>query len=240
MLSFATIFLFFIIYSFCGWLWEVVYFAVAERRFSNGGVINAPLLPIYGIGAILIILLVAPYIHNPFYVFLASVITASAVEFIGHWLLEKIFAVHLWNYSNLPFNLQGRICLGNSIGFGILSLALIYVVHPFITELLTLLPAFWVIVISSALAILFVFDFANSMRSMTKLRLSPEFIASLDEARASIENSLERARELRRQSRQNITNAKIVGLKLHKMTIKHLNKRFPDAELLPRKRKTKK
>lgn len=126
----------FFVYSFLGWVWEVIYFYVMERRFRSGGITSAPLLPIYGMGAIAVLAVLDLHVDNPFAVFLLSALLASAVEFAGHYFMEKVFHVRLWDYRGNKFNLQGRICLENSLGFGILAMLLVYVVHPVMLSVL--------------------------------------------------------------------------------------------------------
>jgi uncharacterized membrane protein len=119
----------FFAYAVLGWLHELVYGVVIERRLRNPGFLYAPMLPIYGIGALAISALLVPVGKDPVAVFLGGVLITSTVEYLGHVLLERA-GVQLWDYSSRRFNLNGRICLGNSLGFGVLALLVIYVIDP--------------------------------------------------------------------------------------------------------------
>lgn len=141
MYSLGLLIIYFYIYSFLGWVSEMFVFKFTENRFRNGGFLNAPILPVYGVGAVTILATVGPYAQNPFYVFTLSVIIASFIEYIAHLLLDKMLNVQLWDYSNIKFNLEGRICLKNCLGFGILALLIIYVVQPIIGPYVTSMPS---------------------------------------------------------------------------------------------------
>jgi uncharacterized membrane protein len=164
------LFLFLAVYSFLGWIAEVLYVLVRERSLQNRGFLTGPFVPIYGFGAIALILLVLPYIDNPFVVFIASVLITSILEFVTHLVLDKLFHIKLWDYSNRRFNLQGRICLENSLLFGMLGLLLIYVLHPAVVRLLVAIPHDAAIALAWTLIGILIVDAANSIRSLAKLR----------------------------------------------------------------------
>jgi uncharacterized membrane protein len=141
--TFSLFLLFLACYGFLGWVAEVLYVFATSRphRLQNRGFLAGPFLPIYGIGAIALLLLVYPYVGNPFLAFVASVAITSTLEFVTHLVLDKLFHIKLWDYSSRPFNLRGRICLQNSLLFGVLALLLIYVIHPTLSAFLDGLPA---------------------------------------------------------------------------------------------------
>ena len=175
--------LYFFIYSFFGWIHEVLLFLVTEHRFRNGGIVIAPLLPVYGMGALSILLLLQTYVYNPFLVFLLSVVLASVVEYLCHYVMEKWFHVQLWDYHEKRFNLHGRICLENSLGFGILALFVVYVAHPFIVSMVVLLPEKAVVLLASVLGGLFIVDVLNAWMSMSKLRMTAKDTTTLPDMR---------------------------------------------------------
>jgi uncharacterized membrane protein len=157
-------------YSFLGWVAEVIYVFLTEHRWENRGFLVGPFLPIYGIGAIALLLFVLPYVDNPFLVFIASVAVTSTIEYAASLLLDKVFHISLWDYHDRPFNLQGRICLQNSLAFGGLGLLLLYVIHPFLNAHLNVLSHAVTITIAWVLLGILILDSANSLRSLAKVR----------------------------------------------------------------------
>ncbi|NCC55076.1 MAG: hypothetical protein EOM11_06280 [Erysipelotrichia bacterium] len=130
-----TIFLYFIIYAFLGWICESVYKSVFRKKMINSGFLNGPICPIYGFGALLIIYLLTPFQNNPFFVFIFGVLTTSLLEYFTSWLLESLFHMSWWDYSKRKFNIHGRVCLLNATMFGLMSLFVMYIAHPITTHL---------------------------------------------------------------------------------------------------------
>ena len=110
---------YFIIYAFLGWCTEVVYAALNTGKFVNRGFLNGPICPIYGFGIAAIVAFLAPVSNNPALLFAGSAIITSAIELITGWIMEKAFNTRWWDYSTMPFNIGGYICLKFSIAWGI-------------------------------------------------------------------------------------------------------------------------
>lgn len=126
------LFLMFIIFAFIGWLCEEVYCSIGERRFVYRGMLYGPICPIYGFGAVIIIFCLYPWKDTWIRLFFASVVLTSLLEYFVSWLLEKTFHAKWWDYSKHPFNIRGRVCLLNSVLFGLLGLALWHYAEPFV------------------------------------------------------------------------------------------------------------
>jgi uncharacterized membrane protein len=175
-------------YAFVGWICEEIFVLATTQKLENRGFLTGPFLPIYGIGAIAMLLLVEPYVKNPFLVFVASTIVCSVIEYVGSLLLDKIFHITLWDYHDQKFNLHGRICLRNSLCFGALGLLLIYVLQPFIGAGLTAFPHAAAIALAWTLIGILLVDSANSFRSLAKVKpVLDELHGTLAEARDHIE-----------------------------------------------------
>lgn len=132
---------FFLIYAFVGWCLEVSYSAVSSGRFVNCGMLNGPICPIYGFGGVIVLVLLAPFNGNLPLLFALSVILASALEYVTGFLLERIFHTKWWDYSNMPFNLHGYICLKFSLAWGVACVFVIKIIHPLIAAIVNVLPS---------------------------------------------------------------------------------------------------
>ena len=126
----------FLIYSFIGWLTEVSAFLISDKKFVNRGFMVGPVVPIYGTGGILITLFLTRYYNEPVTLFCMAVIVCSILEYFTSYLMEKLFKTRWWDYSNKKFNINGRICLSNLVLFGIMGLVMIYLVNPFLINIL--------------------------------------------------------------------------------------------------------
>ena len=221
--DFSLIFLYLSFYSFVGWIAEVGFVFVTTGHLENRGFLTGPFVPIYGFGALALIYFVSPYVTNPFLVFLASVVISSVLEYVTHLALDKIFHVKLWDYSKKRFNLHGRICLENSLLFGVLGLFLLYVLHPFVTYLLARIPQDVTIAIAWALLGILAIDAANSFRSLAKVRpVLDEVHGTLQEAHDSIEK---RANDVR----ASVESRRQAGGAVHRGTVGRWVKAFPGA-----------
>lgn len=132
----------FYIYSFLGWLWETCYVSVRKGKLINRGFINGPLCTIYGCGALAVYLILLPVSGDLLLLFVGGVVVATALEYVTAALMENIFHTSWWDYSDKKFNFQGRICLGVSLGWGVLTVLLFRVLHPLVEKLVALYPVY--------------------------------------------------------------------------------------------------
>ena len=138
-MTFLNIFYFFVLYSFLGWITETTFVSIGRKQFVNMGFLDGPFSPIYGSGALAVILFIFPFHHNFFIFFIMSTVIASIIEYITSLFFEKGFNIVWWDYSDKPFNLHGRICLQYSFYWGILSALTLTFVHPHIIPFVNLL-----------------------------------------------------------------------------------------------------
>ena len=126
---------YFLIYSILGWVMESVFRSVMEKRIINTGFLKGPICPIYGFGAIIMITILKNLENNIILLFIISLIILTIWEYIVGVLLEKIFHTKYCDYSDHKINFQGRICLSNSIYWGILGVVFVKFIHPFIQRI---------------------------------------------------------------------------------------------------------
>lgn len=148
----------FLIYSFFGWIIEIIDIYAKKHRIINRGFFIGPICPIYGVGGLLLVFLLSPYISNPFVVFGMSILIFSILEYSTSFVMEKLFHARWWDYSDYTFNINGRICLETMIPFGLLGLFILYIVHPVIFNTISSLSPIIIYIISGVLATLFLSD----------------------------------------------------------------------------------
>ena len=178
--------LYFVTYSFFGYVAEVIYCSIGQRKLVNRGFLHGPWLPIYGFGGLVIHMLttdISLVPRNPVTVFLASMVFASVIEYLGSWMLEKGFGIKLWDYSSYPFNINARVCLKNSTLFGLGGLALTYGGHARFAGWIDKLPLAAMELSSKVLLVLMSVDFVLSVVRMRA------FKAMLVDMQARVEES---------------------------------------------------
>lgn len=144
MFNVYEIILLFFIFSFVGWLWEVILELIQHHKLVNRGFLIGPCLPIYGVGGLLSTLFFSKIdifdgFANVVVVFIATSVICSILEYFTSWAMEQLFNNRWWDYSNFKINLNGRICLLCSLGFGLGCTADIYLVNPFLRYLFDLI-----------------------------------------------------------------------------------------------------
>ena len=179
-LPFWSAFLIFILFSFIGWICEVIYVGVTSaHKFVNRGFLHGPICPVYGFGGVVILMLPPSLYATWIPLFLASMILCTTVEYFVSWLMEKLFHTRWWDYSHYKIQLNGRICLLNSILFGFLGVVVIHFVYPLMIDLLDSLGQKVInvsgVIILAVLSVDIFFtvrklvDFANVMKKLKEL-----------------------------------------------------------------------
>lgn len=162
-----TYFLWFIIYSVIGWMYETILCSIEQKKFINRGFLNGPYCPIYGFGAIIDIILLGKF-ESPILIFSLGAILACSLEYFTSWGMEKLFHARWWDYSNRRFNLKGRICLLGAIVFGTLSALLIKVIHPVICLYTDRIQKPMLNILSSILFVVFLSDTIYTVTKFAK------------------------------------------------------------------------
>ena len=156
-------FLLFLIYSFIGWLIEVIGKLIEKHKFVNRGFLIGPICPIYGHGCILMILTLNRYKDNPLTLFIYAIFICSLLEYFTSYFMEKIFKARWWDYSTKRFNLNGRICAETMIPFGILGTLVICVINPIFEYLLNLFNFETIKITAIVLFIIYIVDYTISL-----------------------------------------------------------------------------
>ena len=162
--------LFFYIYCFFGWIIESTWVSLHQKRLVNRGFLRGPFIPIYGCGAMTLVLVGTPLIKWPVAVFFGGMISASILEYVTGAAMEAIFKVRYWDYSDKPINLNGHICLFTSVCWGGLSLAVDYVIHKPIVALTERMTYKEQVLIVTVVTAYFIVDCTLSFKAAFDLR----------------------------------------------------------------------
>lgn len=132
--------LYFFTYGILGWMTEVAYAAIMERKFVNRGFLNGPICPIYGVGVSVVLYFLTPLSENLLLLYLASTILVTVLEGLTGYIMDRIFHHKWWDYTNRPFNIGGYVCLLFSLVWGVACVFIVKLLHPGIHKALSWIP----------------------------------------------------------------------------------------------------
>lgn len=175
----------FIIYAFFGWCTEVSYAALDLGKFVNRGFLNGPYCPIYGVGVLIVIGVLTPLKENILILFAGSFLLTSVLEYFTGWILEKVFHNKWWDYSEIPFNIRGYVCLKFSVLWGLACSFIMLVLHPIIYKFVKVFPKtvgiILLVVIFTAFTVDFVFTVSTILKLNRRLMIIDEVAGKLRE-----------------------------------------------------------
>ncbi len=139
--KFQTFIVYFFIFAFLGWLMETLYAVCTLGHFVKRGFLYGPICPIYGYGALMLISFLWKYRNNNLKLFIYAGVIFSAFEYLVSYILDALFAMNWWDYTNEFFNLNGRISIFYSIAWGIIAILFINHAYPFFKKKINLVLA---------------------------------------------------------------------------------------------------
>lgn len=161
---------FFYFYCFVGWCIESTHVSIRTRKLTNRGFMRGPFLPLYGSGAIMMLVVSMPFQDSIVLTYLAGCVGATILEYITGVTMEALFKVRYWDYSNQKFNFQGHICLGTTLAWGLLTILMTEIVHVPVEKLMLSIPGKTLTVVTIVLTIVIAVDFALSFKAAIDLR----------------------------------------------------------------------
>ena len=184
-------FLIFFIYCFLGWLWECLYVSYQEKKLVNRGFMHGPFLPIYGCGAILLLKIAGPFGLAWWKIYIIGMVFCTIMEYITGALMERLFHVRYWDYTEEPFNFKGHICLGVSLAWGAVAIFINAFIHRPVDQFVLFLPGPVVDSIVNALMIIFAVDFTLSFIEAMDLKSFLEQLSHSNETIKMIQQKMD-------------------------------------------------
>lgn len=226
--------LYFIIYSFFGWVLESIFKSILQRKLVNSGFLHGPFCPIYGFGAIIMLLFLNNFKDNVFLLFIVAFVILSVWEYIVGVLLEKKFNTKYWDYSNNFFNIKGRVCLMNSTFWGILGVMFTLFIHPFVEKYILFFNKEALIYMNIILYLGIIIDCIITTIKVKSLDSTIEKIKDLGE---TIKEKLKELKDIKSDAIEKVKNTEniieelkykqeILKVKIYKQA-KRLKKAFP-------------
>ena len=181
--------IFFFIYSFIGWIWESCYVSVRKRRWVNRGFLHGPMLPIYGSGAVVILVSTIGVREHPWLIFIFGLVAATALEYVTGAVMERMFHVRYWDYSNQKLNVHGYICVSSSLCWGVFSVLLVRFVHVPIERVVLGIPLLASDIAALVLTVAASVDLTQSFNEAMDFK---RVLAQLEESKEQIRRLQER------------------------------------------------
>lgn len=161
---------FFYIYCIFGWCFESAYVSLKEHHPVNRGFMTGPYIPLYGSGAVLILFVTLPVRGNYVLMYIFGAVAATILEYFTGVIMERLFGVRYWDYSDQKFNFQGQVCLSSTIVWGFMTLFLVEIIHHPIEQVVLMIDEKVLTNITMAFTVMFTFDFASAFRTAIDLR----------------------------------------------------------------------
>lgn len=168
-MNLLKIYLLFWFFSILGWILEVIVCSICDKRLVNRGFLIGPYCPIYGFGS-LIMLVISPYKDHLFVCFILALVLCSTLEYLASFLMEKLFKIRWWDYSQDSFNINGRICLRNALAFGALGVVFTRILNPWYFSLVDNFSYNTLLIIAILVLIVTLIDIFVSFNAMNSLK----------------------------------------------------------------------
>lgn len=209
----SKLFVYFIIFSCMGWIYESIYCTLNNHHWENRGFLFGPLCPIYGVGGVLCAMVCGDMFHEkmPWWeIFIVCYLGSIVLEYVTSYVLEKLFHAVWWDYSDEFMNIHGRVCLFASIGFGLAGILVTNVIYPFTAYALSWMNG----PITEVFALIFMAilgaDIALTVSALTSLMQNVQAVeakvnAQMEEFYKGIENNYNDAKLSAAEKREELT-----------------------------------
>ena len=221
----------FMLFGLFGWAFESTYCSIVERHWCNRGFLFGPVCPIYGAGAVAAIAVFSHVAHvgampEAWQVFLVCAVGASAIEWVTSCAMERMFGTVWWDYSDLPLNIKGRVCVPAASLFGLGGLGIVYVALPVVDRAVAVMPPVAFELASLVLMALLAADVTLAVSALTELVSTIEALEAglnervqetIDERSGQIRAGAQRVRVSSAEARERLRDvaANLNGMQRH-------------------------
>lgn len=196
---------FFYLYCFMGWCVESVHVSIRTRHLTNRGFLRGPFLPIYGSGAMMMLVVSMPFRDSVVLTYVAGCIGATALEYVTGVVMEALFKVRYWDYSYRKFNFQGHICLATTLSWGFLTILMTEILHVPVERFVFAIPASVLNISTLVLTVGFVADFTLSFKAAVDLR---NVLFKMEQAKEEMLGVLKRLEAIMETANQEVESYK--------------------------------
>ncbi|MBQ2639411.1 MAG: putative ABC transporter permease [Bacilli bacterium] len=179
--NFLRMFLLFILYSTIGYITEIISVSSKEKRLVlSRGYLIGPWIPIYGVGTLLTTTILDKYKKDMIALFIMSIVICIILEYMTSLVMEKIFKLRWWDYSDRKFNINGRVCLENGLIFGFGGILIVKFINPLLISFINSIPMINIYLIGTIILIAFIIDLVESTYIIYKLKINVDKYTNKD------------------------------------------------------------
>lgn len=216
----------FFVYAFLGYVCEVIYCSIGQKKLVNRGYLYMPVCPIYGFGAVIILLSMLPISKMWYLVFFLGILLTTTLEYLTSYIMEIIFHMRWWDYSKRKLNINGRVCLLNSLLFGGLVMIVVYGLHPLVYRLMETMGMLSIRIIDIILGIGIVVDtIFSTIKNVNIAKVVSKINQLTEEASDKIKEIKQSAQEKLNETKEYLTNTAIA------LKLKELINKYPNVSL---------
>ncbi len=166
----AYVVLVFFAYSFCGYIMECIVLSIEKKQLvvNRGFTGHLPFCVIYGFGALIGFALLSPLANTLLLLFIVGAISATCFEFLTAQLQIRLFGDFWWDYTKKPLNYKGMLCLESTLGWGVLALLIVRLLHHGVVGVVARVPLSFAVPLAAVLLLAYVIDFAHSARAAAR------------------------------------------------------------------------
>ena len=224
----------FVIYSFAGWIMETLLYLIRDKKVVKRGFLFGPVCPIYGTGAVLCTAVVYGRVNNIFLVFIFGLLLCGSLEYITHFLLEKLFHAMWWDYSSRRFNINGRVYLNGLLIFGAGAVLIVKLLQPLVFKLIDVIPDNLMYVLCFVLYSIFVIDLTGTISDLKGVIAAVKHIQNtmITETQKGVDLTREQVIDLNNRLMENEFVAKsIKSMQNENKLVERIRRIFPNASL---------
>lgn len=220
----------FMLYSIIGWIMETLLYIFRDKKVVKRGFLFGPICPIYGTGAVICTFLFYGRVSNPLLIFIYGLLVCGALEYITHFLMEKLFHAVWWDYSDRRFNIKGRVYLKGLVFFGIGALLIVKVLQPMIFKFIDLFSTSVLEVICFILYTLLIIDITTTVTDLKHIENILKRIETLlvEKGQATVDSTGKTITEIKESSE---LLAILQKVKNESALLNRIKKKYPNFTL---------
>jgi uncharacterized membrane protein len=160
----------FTLYGYWGWLSDSLFLSVKRRKLTNGGFLHCPVMPFYGITALLAVF-ASVYIENPYFIFILNMFTCCLMQYIYGLLTESFLGIRFNDFSHHKMSIKGRVNFISVVLNAATAAALAFYAHGKIAEQIEKIPLLPALALAIVIILVLVIDACLVVRHITRLNV---------------------------------------------------------------------